>query len=158
LCAECQQQEQLSVRVAAKNSFIESRLLEEKLAGKDRLHKLLEKHGTRPCFYCGEPTFPTYLYCSGHCWRANKGMLVTIDGIKDTVRAHAKRLGISRRALQKRIAKREGDIETVAKAPPNRRAWMKCPKCGKRISKYKIRCGCDLSDVKDKQDEQGKGC
>jgi predicted nucleic acid-binding Zn ribbon protein len=81
--------------------------LRERLAGGGRLMSRLERYGPAECGVCGGASLPGRLYCSSRCrylarYRG-QALRVELDGIKATPLEHARRIGMGRSTLYRRL-------------------------------------------------------
>jgi hypothetical protein len=114
--------------VVERDLDIHTEVMEERLRGGRHWQDRIEKEGTHPCGLCGRPALPGRLYCSPSCrGRAPRvgGGLLLFDGVEASLVEHARRLGLDKSTVLKRVSRGMDPAEALTAAIDERPLWKR---------------------------------
>jgi len=112
--------------VVERDLDIHIEVMEEQFRGEHRWQDRIEEEGTHPCGLCERPALPGRIYCSPRCrGRAPRigGQVFLLDGIEASLVEHARRLGLKKDTVIKRVSRGVDPIEALMTPLDDRPLW-----------------------------------
>jgi len=125
-CAECRDAKKIEPPYVERDLDLHIEVMEERVRGERRWRDRIEKEGTHPCGLCGRPALPGRLYCSPRCRGCAPrvgGAIFVLDGIEASMVQHARRLGLKKDTVIKRVSRGMDPLEALTTPIDERPLW-----------------------------------